>query len=404
MKRVENGGNLRFILFLAFFFTVIDLQAKANIPYVVLISWDACRYDYIDRGLTPTVQSLIKNGVRAKSLKSCFPTKTFPNHYSIVSGMYPENHGIIFNNFSDPANGDSYRMKKDDSVKQDKWYKGKPVWYSAQEQGIISGSVFWVGSEVYERKPAFSIDYNHHMPHDDRIAMIDKWLSLPIDQRPHFLMLYFADLDDNGHKYGPDSAQLDSALVKLDNTLAKLLAVIEKKNLADSVNIILLTDHGMIETEKENGILLHEILKGYNYTLQGYDPIFSIFANRDSLDAVYSTLKRNASGYTVYWKSDFPSRFHFNKNHLIGDIIILADPGYYFLNEKNSFSVGVHGYDNDIPEMQGVFVASGPDFKKNFMADTFLNIDVYALVCEILHITPEKDVDADIERVRYLLK
>ncbi|MCB0284000.1 MAG: alkaline phosphatase family protein [Calditrichaeota bacterium] len=404
MHFLQNGGKIRLFLFLAFFFTITDLKAGEDKPYVILISWDACRYDYIDRGLTPTVQSLIDQGVRAKSLKSCFPTKTFPNHYSIITGMYPENHGIIFNNFIDPASGDSYRIKKDDSVKQDKWYKGIPIWFTAQEQGIKSGSVFWVGSEVYKRRPTYSLDYNHHMPHDERIAMIDKWLDLPLIDRPHLLMLYFADLDDNGHKYGPDSPQLDSALVKLDKTLSKLLSVVAEHNLTDSTNIILLTDHGMLETKKENAINLPEILKGFNYTLQGYDPIYSILASEDSLEKIYSALKQNASGYNVYWKSELPGRFHFSKNPLIGDIIILADPGYYFFSGKSTYSVGVHGYDNEIPEMQGIFVASGPGFKKNLTADTFLNIDVYALICKILQIKPTDSVDADIERVKHLLK
>jgi len=401
---IFKGGQL-IILVLAFFYYNHTIFALPNeTPYVLLVSWDGCRWDYINRGLTPNLNELIENGLRAERLIPSFPTKTFPNHYTIVTGLYPENHGIIFNSFVDFYNADSFRMKNDNSIKQDKWFKGEAIWTAAKKQGIKSGSVFWVGSEVYNNGPDYALTYDHFMPHKKRVDQLMAWLNLPEEERPHFLTLYFADLDDAGHRFGPNSDEVNTALKDLDKTLGYLINQLKRTNFWKKINLILVTDHGMTEIDPKNEINLEKILTGLEYFLQGDDPIYSIVANQNRIDIIFNRLNENKHGFQLFKKADFPKRFHFSKHPLIGDIIILAEPGYYFSRQNKNYFRGNHGYDNAIIDMHGIFVAYGPQFKSGYRIDEIKNIDIYPLLCEILKIQANEKIDGDLIRVKDFLK
>jgi len=381
------------------------LLAGSKDEYLILISWDGCRWDYLNRGLTPNIQNLIESGVKAESLQPVFPSKTFPNHYSIVTGLYPENHKIVFNNFIDPRTEEGYRRgKNDSSIYEDKWYGGETLWMTAKRQHVKSACMFWPGSETYEKSPDYFRPYDHYLSHQKRIDQIIDWLEMDEEKRPHFLTLYFADADDAGHKYGPDSAELNNTLMRLDSTLGVLLFRLKKIGLYDKTNIMMVSDHGMTQIYEENSIDLTAALQGINYKRNGNDPVLTFFVEGEQRQELYTRLKKMEKGFKTFRKSDIPDRLHFKSSNLIGDIVVMADPGYYFYNPNWKAGKGAHGFDNALPDMQGIFVARGPAFKQNYKTGPVKNIDIYPLMCKVLDLQPNSSIDGRLERVSDVLR
>ncbi|MQY62801.1 MAG: alkaline phosphatase family protein, partial [Calditrichaeota bacterium] len=196
------------------FWLVIGCDGQRLKPTVLLISLDGFRWDYLEKADTPNLDRLVSTGAKARALIPAFPTKTFPNHYTIITGLYPENHGIIANTMFDPAYGDTFMLSKRETVSDGRWYGGEPLWVTAEKQGRISATLFWPGSEaeIGGVRPTYWYQYDHDLPHADRINQILAWLDLPPDRRPIFITLYFPDTDDQGHRFGPDSQELATAI------------------------------------------------------------------------------------------------------------------------------------------------------------------------------------------------
>ncbi len=395
------------VLVLALFIFLTGCGQKAQ-PYVLLVSFDGFRWDYADRGITPNLNAFIAKGVRAKSLKPSFPTKTFPNHYSIVTGLYPENHGIILNSFSNPETGERFSLGDTSSVRDGKWYKGEAVWTTLKKQGIKTASFFWPGSEVHnpERRPDYFKRYQHSLPYGERIDGIISWLSLPIEERPKFITLYFHETDSRGHDAGPDSPAVDKAIVLLDSLFGVLLNKINKLPIADDINIIVVSDHGMSGVVEGGIINVNGYLPGKEVKTWGSGPLMMIDSDDDE---VYSALKKNETNFTVYKKSDVPPRLHFSNHPSIWPLVVLADPGYLLASESGYqrmlkySSKGNHGYDNDVPDMHGIFFASGSVFREGYRTETVRNIDIYPLICRIFDVKPAENIDGDLDRIGFML-
>lgn len=405
---------LRLFLFIAITIQLLAAAEAAQKPYVLVISFDGFRWDYPDRGLTPNIDQLARDGVRALSFEPVFPSKTFPNHFSIVTGLYPQNHGLINNRFENPFTKEMYRVGDTVSVRNAKWYRGEPLWETAKRQGVRSASFFWPGSEMNlnYRRPAYFKRYDGSVTHEARIQGIIDWLQLPENLRPHLLFLYFSDTDTQGHRFGPDSPQINEAITLLDEKLGLLRRKLAEIGMAGKVNIILLSDHGMTQLKADGLILLHKILGNRKIKISGYGPLVQFRTSGQKEKAeLFNLLEKNQKGYTVYLKEDFPAHFHYQHNAFIGDIIAVADLGYSFIrSEKELQKVlkrkpqGDHGYDNHAMDMHGIFFAAGPAFKKHYRCGTLHNIDVYPLVCRILGITPNQKIDGLLERISPVLK
>jgi len=380
-------------------------------PYVILISFDGYRWDYINRGITPNINLLIDGGVKASSFMPVFPTKTFPNHISIITGMYPENHGILFNEFKDPFNGREYRIRDSVEVRDSRWYKGEAFWETARGQGIITASYFWPSSDINleYRRPDYFHHYEHERPYDVRVTGVIDWLKLPHDQRPHFITMYFDLTDGVGHRYGPISPEMDMAISSLDSTLGKLLSGLEEIQMRDSVNIILVSDHGMTEVNFEKIINVEEMLEGYQFVSSNNGPAMMISADDDDIEKIYSLLKMNENHYKVYLKNDIPPFYHFSKSPMISEILLVAEMGWAVVTNKDLKWMkpdkynGNHGYDNHHLDMHGVFVAAGPRFKNNYKTGTINCLDIYSLLCKIFSIIPNSNIDGKLERIEFIL-
>lgn len=401
--------SISFIFYFVFLTIVISAQTK---PYVLLISFDGFRWDYPNRGITPNIEKMRETGVSASSLQPSFPSKTFPNHYTIVTGDYIEHHGIITNHFTNPFTGEVYRLGDSVSVRQSKWYLGEPFWTTAERQGIISASYFWPGSEqtLSYRHPTYFEKYDHYRPHKTSVNGVIKWLQLPYAKRPHFITLYFHDTDDYGHKYGPNSKEITTAIKSLDSVIGFIYQRLNSIGMKDSINVILVSDHGMTEISPKRVINIESILKGYKYSSEAQGPFMLIKPSKNNSDSVFNILKRNEFHYKVYKKKNMPKYYHYSENAFIYPIILVADLGWSLGTNKsiakfkNHIMHGNHGYDNHQLDMHGVFIANGPNFKNGYRTGTVWNVDIYPLLCKIFNIEPASNIDGKIERIGFVLK
>ena len=389
----------------------LNLYAQEK-PYVILISMDGFRWDYIYRGITPNLNKLADEGVHALSLRPSFPSKTFPNHYSIITGMYPENHGIIFNSFTNTFTGETYRIGDTISTRQSKWYKGEAFWETANRHNIKTASFFWVGSEqdVDYKRPTYFYHYNQNISFEERVNGVIKWLQLPENERPQFITLYFEEPDSKGHSFGPNSPETNKAIALVDSMLGLLIDKLKNIGMENKVNIIVVSDHGMTEISDKRIINIEEILKDYKCKFYGMGTSIMIDAEPDKLNEIYQALKKNEKNYRVYMKDEIPEYFHFSKNPFILPIIVIAETGWtlvtneYFKRTRSYSIRGDHGFDNHHLDMHGIFIAKGPAFRSGYKTGTLWNVDVYPLLCKIFNITPNNLIDGDINRIGFILK
>ncbi|MBN1300050.1 MAG: alkaline phosphatase family protein [Melioribacteraceae bacterium] len=403
---------MKHFLFISLFLITSSSLFPEDRPYVILVSFDGFRWDYLNRDITPNLNSFAQNGIRALSFRPSFPSKTFPNHYSIVTGMYPENHGIISNSFYDPGNSVWYRMNDTVQTRDSKWYSGEPFWTTARKNGIITASFFWPGSEQQDslRHPDYYKHYDHYKPYRDRVDTVISWLQLPVNKRPQFISVYFHDTDSYGHEYGPNSPEINESISRLDSIAGYLLDSINDMGFKDSVNVIFLSDHGMTETSPDKTINILDIIENDKCKIYDSGPVMRISPPEASLNEVYNTLKKSENHFTVYRKEELPSYYHYSAHELISQLIVVADIGWSLVKSskrkgyEHRISKGNHGYEKDHTDMHGIFLAGGPAFKTNYQTGTLWNIDVYPLLSKIFSIEQSDSIDGKLERIEFILK
>jgi predicted AlkP superfamily pyrophosphatase or phosphodiesterase len=326
--------------------------------------------------------------------------------------MYPQNHGIIFNSFINPFTNEGYRLGDTTSVRDSKWYLGEAFWETAERNGIKTASYFWPGSEMHNknRRPSYYQKYEHNRPYKKRIDGVINWLKLPVDERPHFITLYFHDTDSYGHKYGPNSPEINQSIRRLDSLINYLYEGLGSTDILDSTNVIVVSDHGMTETNIDRTINIESILCNYDVEFGGSKPVMMIKTNEGEYDDVMQILKKDENHYKVYSKTEMPEYFNFSRHPFIYPILLVAEIGWSLVNDEwiesmeKSYTLGNHGYDNNNTDMHGVFIAKGPKFKSGFNTGTVQNIDIYPLLCEIFNIHPRANIDGKLNRIKYLLK
>ena len=402
-----------FKLFLTVLILALSPLTAQETPYVILISFDGFRWDYPSRGITPNFDEIRENGVAAVSLEPVYPSKTFPNHLSIITGMYPENHGIILNEFSDPFSGARYRMSDTTAIRDGKWYLGEAFWETAERQGITTASYFWPGSELHDpaRRPTYRELYEHNRPYEERIAGVLRWLQLPPAERPHFITLYFHETDTQGHSFGPDAPDTNQAMQRLDSMLGLLIEGLEKIGMRAQTNLIVVSDHGMTAVNTEKIVNIEKILEGFECEYTGYGPNIMIRPQPEEIKAVYEQLHRSEHHFRVYLRETMPAHYHFSHHPFIPPVIVDADMGWTLTTHaseawlrRRGGSGGNHGFDNHHRDMHGIFYAMGPAFKSGYPCGTLRNIDIYPLLCRIYNIEARQNIDGELERIGFILK
>ena len=378
-----------------------------------MISFDGFRSDYLDWYNTPNMDEFMKKGVRSEGLIPIFVSKTFPNHYSIATGLYAENHGLIGNNFYDPILKDEYSLSDRSKVEDPRFYEGEPIWVTAEKQGVQTASYFWVGSEAPINKtyPTRWKRYEHEFPFNSRIDSVVSWLSMPKEKRPQLCLLYFHEPDQTGHETGPRSNETSIMVNKLDSLFGTLMEKLETLSIFDKLNIVIVSDHGMTEISSDRTINLENYIDLSGIKQEGSGP-YSLLYNMEKDEVKNIVKKLNKSpNMNAYAKEDIPERFHFKEHHRIKDILVLADEGWYINNQSISSSSkvgeqiikgGTHGYDNQLKSMHALFIAKGPSFKKGIVVPPFENINIYPMLCHILNITPNKNIDGNLKKIIHI--
>ena len=401
-----------FFLLLGFLFLATVAETQSEDQYVILISCDGYRYDYTERFQPPNITRFIAEGVEAASMIPSFPSKTFPNHYTIATGLYPEHHGLVNNAFYNPERDKEYRIRNREVVEDGSWYGGTPLWVNAEQNGMIAASYFFVGSEadVQGIRPSYYHRYDGSVPNEDRVNQVLEWLSLPEEKRPRFITLYFSDMDDAGHRYGPHGdKQLNKALSKLDDALGLLFTGVKQTGLP--VNIIMVSDHGMKEVTPDKLINLDPIKQDEKYRIVNNGALAHVYLEKGvNKQSITDYINDRAEHLTAYKIEDFP---HYNdkSNPCLGDIVLLPEYGYYLSDSRRIGMVqsgrfkqgGEHGFHPDFLEMHAIFYANGPAFKKGMKIPSFENIHVYPMICEILGLPLPDQLDGQAEVLRSIL-
>ncbi len=320
------------MLCLSFWILLIGCSPQEkSVQPVLLISFDGFRYDYLSKTATPNFDSLAANGVKAESLIPVFPTKTFPNHYSIATGLYPENTGIISNTMYDPEFDEWYRISDQEAVQNAKWYKGEPIWNTIEKQGLNAGIMFWVGSEapIQAMRPTYWKPYDGSVPAKARIDTVVKWLSYDDERAVDFAAVYFSFVDHAGHQYGPQADSVKAAIRRADKLMGYLKKKLVENKLWNKLNLIVLSDHGMAQLSSEKIILLNEIIEMNNIKrIITYSPVAMIQPKQGTKEKMYQKLKEASEHYRVYKKKELPERYHLKQSPRVPDLIVIADLGY----------------------------------------------------------------------------
>ncbi len=394
------------IALLASLLAWLGATAAPSQDYTVIVSLDGFRWDYCEAYDTPFLNSMARQGVKAV-MQPSFPSKTFPNHYTLATGLVPDHHGIIANSFLNRANGHIYSLS--DSVERTVpgYYGGDPIWLTAKRQGVTTATVYWVGSDVavkgdhahywhdYQKKPLLS--------HNERIARVEQLLSLPERERPHFVMCYFEEPDHMGHVKGPVTRDTRAVMATMDSCVQAIWERIQRLPIAGRVNFIVTGDHGMAWTGPERTVPVKRYIRDHWVTrVEGNLPANIYCSEPQYADSVLQALA-GVDHIRAWRKSEIPAYLNYGSNPNVGDVVVLPDVGWLFTDGKVRLG-GSHGYDHTASDMLVGFRAMGPAFKSGYSKpDTFRNVCVYPLLCHLLGIVPSAN-DGDLAEVADMLR
>jgi predicted AlkP superfamily pyrophosphatase or phosphodiesterase len=388
---------------LALLLLVISVAACAGLPgaggsaprTVVLVSLDGFRPGDLGRGLTPTLDAMAREGVAAEGMRPSYPTLTFPNHYTLVTGLRPDRHGIVHNTIEDATLG-TFRNSDRDAVRDARWWGGEPLWSTAEKHGLPTATMFWPGSEA----PIGGVYPGEYRAFDESVTAAARtdtvlgWLSRPAAERPRFVTLYFEHLDEASHDAGPDSDAARAAIRILDAEIARLRSGIAARGLTDSVDLVIVSDHGMAEVAPDHVLAVEDIVPPdlARYVTTGQSIGVAPLAGRGA-EAMRAIVGRHAH-HECWTRETLPARWQFGRHPRVPPIVCQMDEGWDANTRKRIeerprvHERGSHGYDPALPSMAALFVADGPSFRDGVRLPAFDNVHVYPLLARLLGIPP----------------
>ncbi|MEJ5993096.1 ectonucleotide pyrophosphatase/phosphodiesterase [Pedobacter sp. Du54] len=378
-------------------------------PYVILISIDGFRWDLADKYDAKHLKMLRTAGVQADYLKPSYPSLTFPNHYTLATGLYPSHHGIVDNIFYDKDRGLLYQKSDKKMAVDSSWYGGKPLWVIAEQQKMLSAVFYWPGSEISMDgiRPTYYYNYNEVIPIANRVAIVNNWLHLPIEKRPHFIALYFPQVDKAEHNFTPESGETKAAVQLVDNAIGKLIETAKATGLA--INFIVVSDHGMTTIDREHTIPLPKAINSEKFIVPPGNSILHVYAKeKKDIKPAFKALKAEAEDYDVYLLKDIPKAWHYNKkedqHRRVGDLILVPHLPKVFNITGTKPDGGQHGFDPAIEDMHAIFYAWGPQFKNTLKIAAFDNVHIYPLIAKLLGLTYSQKIDGKINVLLPILK
>ena len=368
----------------------------SHAPAVVLISIDGFRNDYLDRGLTPNLSKLAATGVRAEGMRPSYPALTFPNHWTLVTGLRPDRTGIVHNIMRDPAIG-AFKAGNEDNARDARWWNGaEPIWVTAERAGLHTATMFWPGSQaaVHGVRPTHWRAYDERMPNDARVDQVVEWLASKDDIR--LATLYFELLDESGHAFGPDSPQVARDIASIDATIGRLVEELQARGLRDRVNLVIVSDHGMAEVAPGHAVAIEDMVDARVATriANGQVVTFAPVAGRDR--AAEAALLGRHDHYACWKKNAMPPQWHYGTHPRVAPIVCQMDEGWDAISREEiakrpAHARGSHGFDPALPSMRAVFVANGPAFVPGATLPVFDNVDGYALLARLLGVAAKQN-------------
>lgn len=363
---------------------------------VILISVDGFRWDYAERADTPTLDRLAAEGVRADGLVPAFPTKTFPNHYTLATGLWPAHHGIIDNQFYAPDLHASFDMFSARDNADERWFGGEPIWITAERQGVRAGTMFWVGSEVqwsHGIRQTWAVPYDGSVPFAERVDRILYWLDQPEDA-PRFVTLYFNEPDHAGHAHGPEDPRVARAVETVDAMLGRLVAGLEARGRLDETDLVVVSDHGMTGISSDRLLYVDDHIDLDTVWVHSWGAWMNLWpvAGVDP-DRVVAQLQ-GLPHASCARREDLPEALHFGTGERIAPVHCVAELGFTLTSrafaEENPDRVrgGTHGYNPAERDMHGLLVARGPHLQPGLRLPPVENVHVYALLARMLEVAP----------------
>lgn len=383
--------------------------SQYNKPYVILISIDGFRADFTEKHGARFLQSVSQMGVRAEYMTPSFPSLTFPNHYTLVTGLYPSHHGLVDNSYYDTRRQQFYGMGDKQQVADGSWYGGTPLWVLAEKQQLLSASFYWVASEadIQNTRPTYYYNYNEQIGITERINTVKNWLSLPEEKRPHLITFYFPQVDHDAHMYGPDDGRVTTTVQFIDSSINALQQTLQPLGLP--INYIVVSDHGMTAVNNTNPLPLPKTIDTSNFYIPRGDALLHLYAkDTTQLAATYEALKKEP-GMNVYRLNETPAHWHYraadDRYQRLGNLLLEPQLPNIFNITNRKTSPGKHGFDNHHPDMRASFMAWGPAFKTGLRINGFENIHVYPLIANLLGLQyEEKEIDGRAEVLKGILK
>jgi len=399
--------SLRHSLSLAFAFALlltsaVAVRAQEIAPHLtLLVSMDGFRADYLDRGVTPNLKALADDGARG-AMRPSFPSLTYPNHYTLVTGKRPDRNGVVGNEMEDAAIGGPRFSMNGPTANDPRWWnQAKPFWISAEQQGKKSAAMFWPGSEtaIDGVRPSLWMTYQHDLPYDARVDRILAWMDDGKGPPLAFATLYFDAADTEGHHYGPNSPELTAALVELDRCIGRLVAGLKARGRFDTTDLVIVADHGMAPLPAANRVVLDDLIDVAKIHLVTKGAVTSFSPAPGQRRAVEAAFLKGTTPHIQCWKKQrIPARFHYGRNPRVPAIVCLSETGWYTTTlaakakpgKWDGKNGGAHGFDPYDPLMRAVFVAHGPSFRSGVVLPLFDNVDVYPLLAKITGVKPER--------------
>jgi predicted AlkP superfamily pyrophosphatase or phosphodiesterase len=352
-------------------------------PLTILISIDGFRSDYLQRGVTPTLSALAAEGATGP-MRPSFPSVTFPNHYTLVTGLHPDHHGIVGNAFNDPLLG-RFSMQRTETGW---WDQGEPIWITAEKAGLLTATMFWPGSETFidNIRPTYWRPFDQTVSGDDRVWQVLTWLDSAGNLRPDFVTLYFDTVDTAGHRHGPDAPETTAAAAAIDASIAGLVQGLKDRGLYDRTTLVIVADHGMAATSPDRVTYLDDLVDPAAIDVVYAGPVVYLDPTLGHEAEVEAALVRSLDHGECWRRAEIPARFVLGSNPRVSSIVCLAETGWLFATRARTVRSpgGAHGYDNQAPEMRALFIAHGPGIARGVTLTEMDSVDVQPLLARLL--------------------
>jgi len=363
---------------------------------LILVSLDGFRWDYLDWEEASNLRQLAEAGVRAKGLIPAFPSKTFPCHYSIVTGLYPGHHGIVSNNMYDAQIGGEFHLSDRDAVEDTRWWGGEPIWVTAETQGVTAAAMFWPGTEaeIAGVRPTYWHHYDKAFAFGDRVEQVLEWLDLPAAERPRLITLYFEYPNDVSHGFGPEAPETRAAVRDVDGRIGDLLAGLAERGSAADVDLIVTSDHGMADVSTERVVVMDDYVDFEDGEVFEQGAYVQIFPHPGREETIYEALAGAHPDLAIYRREETPERFHLRESTRVAPIIGVPSVGWEALTSDRAdrhggrMLKGDHGQDPAARSLHGLFVAAGPSFRSGLVLERFENVQIYNLLAAVLGLEP----------------